>query len=176
VPTRRGFHQGRTGRTRRGVGWEEGPGASTQTGLSASGSVILGLGLELLVDDFTLMRTRGRLSAFLNTGSAAGEGFHCAMGIGIVTKEAFAIGITAVPIPITNMDWDGWLYHQFFDCHVRSTTNVDTDSAGITFEVDSKAMRKLRDGDTIFAVLEVVEIGAATMDVFFDSRVLLKAA
>jgi len=39
--------------------------------------------------------------------------------------------------------------------------------------VDTKAMRKLDLGDVIFAVAQVTELGAATMRVFFDSRLLV---
>ena len=40
-------------------------------------------------------------------------------------------------------------------------------------EVDSKAMRKFPSEFSLYAAIEVVEIGVAELDVFFDSRVLV---
>ena len=99
---------------------------------------------------------------------------HVAVGIGIVTNEAFAIGATAIPGPISEADWDGWMYHRFFDLHKGLADTTDGSSA-IEFEVDSKAMRKWDGGaETLVGMVEAVEAGTASMDVFFDSRVLLK--
>ena len=173
---RRTFNRGQS--TRRRVGWEEGPGASAAENFLASGSAILGAGLQVLEDGVTLVRTRGSLSAFLvEAVSSPGDGFHCAIGIQVVTNDAFAIGITAMPTPISDMQFNGWLYHRFFDVHApNSLIPSGGDVSQVVFEVDSKAMRKVSLGDTIVAVLEVVEIGSADMDLFFDSRMLFKLA
>ena len=124
----RGFHPA-TGRSRRRTGWEEGPGSSTLTSFTVSGSAILGSGLTLLQDGLTLVRSRGSLEARLQAASTIPSGFHCAIGIGVVTADAFGIGITAVPIPISNVDWNGWLFHQFFDFHIASLNNSSCSSS-----------------------------------------------
>ena len=101
---------------------------------------------------------------------------HCAVGIGIVTSDAFAVGVSAVPDPIDQMEWDGWLYHRFFDLHSSEAALGDQQNGltSIQFEVDSKAMRKVADNMTLMAVVQAVEIGAAVMVAHFDSRLLVK--
>jgi len=127
----------------------------------------------LLGDGDTLVRVRGSLEAVIQSSNVAGSGFHCAIGIGIVNEMAFTVGATAVMEPITDADWDGWLYHRFFDLHVGDQTAGDIQERPVQFEVDSKAMRKLKQDDVVFAIVEVVETGIAEIDVFFDSRILL---
>jgi len=176
VPARRGSFQARGhAPSRRRTGWELGPGGDAPLTVSADGISILGSGLVLLVDGLTLVRLRGSVQALLTQATAIADGFHCAMGIGIVNEDAFAIGVTTIMDPLTDADWDGWLYHRFFDLHAQSSTTVGPGPAdNLQFEVDSKAMRKTTDGDVIFAALEVVEQTTAVMQVFFDSRVLFK--
>ena len=97
--------------------------------------------------------------------------------MGIVTADAFAIGITAVPVPLSDKEWEGWLYHRIFDLHTVTATIADGVNAyaiAQRFEVDSKAMRKVGVNEVLFAVFEVVESNASQIDVFFDTRMLLK--
>ena len=171
----RGFSRQGHGRSpRRRTGWEQGPGSNTATSISADGVSFVGGGSVISTDGFTLVRLRGSVQAFILTATSAGDGFHCALGIGIVNSDAFSVGVTTVLDPLADMDWDGWLYHRIFDVHAQTTSPGGQDGEQISFEVDSKAMRKLTDGDVIFAALEVVEQGTATMNMFFDTRMLLK--
>ena len=142
---------------------------------AASQSVFLGSGTIPTLDGLTLVRTRGLLDIFLDGApSSDGDGYFGAMGIGIVSDAAFAAGITAVPTPITESFWDGWLYHTFLSIHAMDITFGNQAAAHQRVEVDSKAMRKIAVGETLMAVLEVVEIGTATFNVFWDSRSLVK--
>ena len=118
----------------------------------------------------TVVRLRGNFTFGVVTAAAAADGMTGAIGVGICTEEAFAIGITAVPTPITDADRDIWMYHRFFSIH----RTIDTDPRPVDFEVDSKAMRKLPEGMVIYAVAEVVEVGTVTAEVYFDSRLLFK--
>jgi len=64
-----------------------------------------------------------------------------------------------------------------FDIHARSagdTDGVNSVSGYYREEVDSKAMRKIAPNETIFGSLQVVEVGTAVMEAFFDSRMLVK--
>ena len=81
---------------------------------SSSGSAFLGSGVTPVVSGLTLVRTRGQLFATLAVSSAAGDGYTGVWGIGKVTAAAFAAGLTAIPTPITEADWDGWLYWSTF--------------------------------------------------------------
>ena len=161
---------------RRTVVWNQGPGSATVTAFSSNVTTVLGLG-QTSLGGVTVVRLRGSLQAFLRSGDAGGVGFHCALGVGIVTQDAFSVGVTAMPNPQDDTDWK-WLYHRIFDLHTLDATIANSYGpaglAAIQFEVDSKAMRKMVPNQTIFASLQVVEAAAATMDVYFDSRMLLK--
>ncbi len=52
--------------------------------------------------------------------------------------------------------------------------DFDSQAGSATVVVDTKAMRKFPAEMSIYAALEVVEIGTATLNVFFDSRALGK--
>jgi len=176
LPFSRGLNRGPR-RSSRQTAWEEGPGSSTSQQFVASTTILQGSGAQAGVDGVTIVRTRGHLSALLTAVAAANEGFHCAIGICVVTVDAFTVGVTAVPNPIADMSWDGWLYHRFFDVHSISGTiadGVNAGTVGINFEVDSKAMRKIGINEVVVATLEVIENGTAVMEVYFDTRILVK--
>ena len=175
MATRRGSYQARG--SRRQTSWDEGPGGTGITQLSSVGSVFLGSVAQALVDGLTIVRLRGSFAAYLETAAAVGQGYQGAIGLGVVSENAFGVGITAVPTPITDSTWDGWLYHRFFGVHRSlAATGAGEGSSQIRFEVDSKAMRKIPESDALIAVVEMVEIGTATIDMFFDSRILVKLA
>jgi len=169
---RRGFPQARS--QRRSTSWGLGPGGSAVSGFTASQQVIVGSGVVPLEEGITVVRIRGNLQAILTSATASPDGFHCAIGIGVVTDQAFAIGATAVPGPLSEMEWNGWMYHRFFDVHADAAFSAGQQPASISFEVDSKAMRKLSIGNTLIAVVETIEDPSAVMSLFFDSRVLAK--
>ena len=158
---------------RRSRTWSLGPGGTGVTVFTASSVAILGSGVTPVGTESTLARTRGLLEIFLTGATSAGDGFQGAFGIGKATAAAFTVGVTAIPTPITEVAWDGWLYHRFISLHAPATV-----SAGVTpavterIEIDSKAMRKITDEEVFFAAVEFTEIGAATMHVFFDCRML----
>ena len=162
--------------SRRRTGWEEGPGIQTLSQFTTSTAAILGAGQSFNLDGFTIVRIRGLLDMFLTTATANGSGFVGAFGIGIVTDAAFAVGITAVPTPLTEIEWEGWMYHQFISVHgPAGTTAFPAISAGSQIVVDTKAMRKIGSDEVLMAVIEVTEdVADATLNVRFGSRMLLK--
>ena len=176
--------RGRTSSPRRKTSWEESVGQSaTQTSISASGKLLMAAGAVVLEDGITLVRTRGEFVAFLSASSAVTSGMFGALGIGVGTSTAFVAGAASLPGPITEMDWDGWLYHRILSFtsgvaiagSVASDLNVmGTVLSCIRLEIDSKAMRKLRIGDTIFAMLEVSEVGTAVLQSNINTRSLFK--
>ena len=166
----RGFSQGSA---RRLVAWDEGPGDSATDTITGSASSVLGAGIVPLVEGLTIVRLRGHLGITLNAATAVGDGYTGAIGIGKVTDAAFAIGITALPTPLTELGWNGWMFHTFFD--IRAGLDAALQS-NITrqIEVDTKAMRKLEADMTLACIIEVVEQGTAQIEVSFNSRVLAK--
>ena len=172
---------------RRKSSWQFG----TQTGvdgasqaISSSSSVIATGAVGIITDGLTLVRTRGDLNLFLTSATTAGDGFHGAFGIAVASAAAVLAGIASVPTPITEEEWDGWLYHRYFSLFAGGTIaaataaqqqdQVNSSSAALHIEVDSRAMRKVETDMTIYAAIEVVELGAAGMDWAFNSRSLFK--
>ena len=169
---RRGFqpHRG----PRRKSSWTGGPNGTASLG--ATGHALIATGAQVTLEGSTLVRLRGRFSQQVSVIPAIGTNtMDAAFGVCIVSENAFGVGSTAVPNPVADDVWEGWLYHRYFlGGSGLSGAAIDNPC---TFEVDSKAMRKLRATDVIIGVLGVTEVGAAgVLNVSFDSRLLLKLA
>ena len=162
-----------SGSKRRRVSWSKGPGGIA-TIVSASGSQLLSVVSQANLDDLTITRLRGSIEVGLVTASAGGEGYTWAVGVANVTENAFGIGITAVPTPLTDINWDGWLYHVQGNLISRDATPLDEANLLVHIEVDSKAMRKTHNTDGVIAVAEFAEVGTATMRLSMVSRILDK--
>ena len=166
---------GRNQGLRRKTAWGIGPGSSAATAISSTTAVLIGAGAVSTGDGQTVVRLRGELLLTLITATGSLDGFRGAFGIGIVQNPAFTAGIGSVPTPVTEAADENWLYHRFFTIVANISTEADFGlSAAMRLEVDSKAMRKFDSGVTLYAALEVTEVGAAVMDASFDSRVLVK--
>ena len=130
-----------------------------------------------MVDGNTIVRLRGSALLYLTSVAAALNGFtRVALGIGIVSTAAATVGITAVPTPLTEINWEGWMFHW-----TGSLINIDNtidDSIGggvVRIPIDSKAMRKINDDETLFGVVEVSgEVGTAVMGFNGSTRMLVK--
>ncbi len=172
---RRGFPV-RTRSPRRSVSWVDGPEA-TELAFSATGTQIWTSGVVTTLGEITVVRIRGRFNAFVTAATSAGDGFDGAVGIGIVTSQAFGSGIGAVPTPLTELEWDGWMWHNFFNVRMITGTasdGVNAVSAVFDVEIDTKAMRKFGDTMTLFGIVEVTEQGAAAMECWGNCRMLVK--
>jgi len=155
--------------------WDNGPGGTGLTQLTATGSAFLGTGFSPTGSELTIMRTRGLCEVHLEaTGASDGDGFFGAVGIGVCPLISFQQGIASVPTPITELSWDGWLYHQFISVHQPDITFGGSGAAYQRFDIDSKAKRKHDNQEVVYAVVEVVEIGTATLNVFFNTRQLIQ--
>ena len=169
--------------SRRKTSWDEGTGRQAPTTISGTGITALNLAAEFLRDGLTVVRQHGELMMYLESASAARDGYAGAFGVGIAEAKAIAVGVTALPGPIAEMDWDGWLIHRIFSIRTPAVlvgaASEDVDAllpvtGAVRFEIDSKSMRKVGIGDTLFAVIEVTEVGTAVMQVNWNSRVLVK--
>jgi len=174
VARSRGFPQVRS--NRRKVGWDLGP-VNTGTNITTTSQALGTGGVQALLDGHTVTRIRGYCRLYVHVTSATMSGFHGALGMCIITENANGIGVTSVPHPLGDDDWDGWLWHHYID--VRSITATIADGANAKsvvqeIVVDSKAMRKFKESDLLVVVIDVVEEGTASMRWEFDSRVLLK--
>ena len=163
--------------SRRSTAWALGLGGSTVSTQTTTSAGLLGAGVAINLGSVTIVRIRGMARVWLTTASALGEGFHGALGIGLVTTQAFNVGATAVPEPLGDMEWDGWMWHQFFDVFNGAATVADVGesfASEVNITIDSKAMRKFDEDMTLIAAFEAVEIGTATVNMALDSRLLVK--
>ena len=160
----------RGGRQRRESLWFSiEPGLSTQ---AASGGLITNTSNAALLAlrPFTVVRTR--MSFFIRSDQAAAAEVQTgAFGMAVVSDQAIAIGVTAVPTPITDIGSDLWFFHQFLLCNESSLTDVA--KPGCAIYADSKAMRRVDDDSDIATVLEMSTI---TQGITVNSmgRVLIK--
>ena len=178
MPQRRGGHSSGTSRARRPFGWEEGPGG-TRFDLAASAVTILTSALAVFEDGLTLTRLRGSLTYAMQSFVNVEDRWTGAFGIGIATSAAVTAGAAAVPTPIAEQGWDGWLF--WHAIYVEGTADAEVTAMGQQFLmgeriiVDSKAQRKLRADESIYAAVEIAAGGTPGPLVgFFDSRVLVK--
>ncbi|WP_141081785.1 hypothetical protein [Campylobacter concisus] len=136
----------------------------------------MGTGSLVNQDGVTLVRLRGNLTLGFGEVPAAGNAARVAVGVGVTTAEAFAIGATAIPSPLADAEWDGWLWHTF--APLVALTNAIEQSEGtsaVRIDVDSRAMRKLTVDMVVFAAIEVENLSGVTdVRALFDSRMLLK--
>ena len=161
---------------RRRTAWSVGPNAILQSAASAPSQLFTnGVALSAS-DNVTIGRLRGEAMVYLSAGSTAISGYDGAFGIGIVSAEAFAAGAASCPDANVDADDDIWLYHQFFHVKITDATAGDLGQNAVSkvqrFTVDSKAMRKVNADQVIFGSFGAIEVGAATVNFDFDSRLL----
>ena len=118
----------------------------------------------------TIVRTRGQVSirpaSFLADVDIVG-----AFGVGVVSSQALAVGITAVPEPFDEADWDGWMVWRSFSYRLEFADATGVRMLSWDFEVDSKAMRKLGEGD---AFIQVAQSQSGGFVISSPLRTLLK--
>ena len=164
-------------RSQRKTEWIVGPNM-VDGSLSATGKLLFTNGVIITGGKVTIVRTRGLVSLYNNSASVVGAGFKGAVGIGVVTALAFTAGAGSMPGPLTDVGWDGWLWHDFFDVRSITATIGDGVNAVSTVQrlpVDSKAMRIVEAVDQIiFGMVEVTEQTSANLEIQADTRMLVK--
>ena len=118
----------------------------------------------------TIVRARGQIS-IRPASNVADVDIVGAFGIGLVSAEALAIGITAVPTPHSDVDWGGWMVWQSFALAFESITQAGVLQNSWSFEIDSKAMRKV---ETSSAMVFVAESQGGAFSFSENVRLLLK--
>ena len=117
---------------------------------------------------FTIVRTHLEI-AVRSDQAAAIERQITAVGLAVVSDEAVAVGVTAIPIPITNSNSNLWFLHKYVFADESSLTDRTRAQAHVS--VDSKAMRKVEQGQDVVVMLETQGTGAVITTAF---RMLLK--
>jgi len=147
----------------RGRGFVRGSRKATDWSASAAqvGSVAIAAATKALLQTFvpiaggeTVIRTRGTFSV-ASDQFAASELQIGALGICIVSDIAAAAGAASIPGPATNADWGGWFVHQYFSRWLEFASAVGIEpNFGMSFEIDSKAMRKIDENDRLVVMVE----------------------
>ncbi len=124
---------------------------------------------------FTIVRTH--LTYQIESDqSVALEDYGVAVGMCVVSDQAAAIGVTAVPTPVTDLASDLWYLHQItFGTFVFASAVGFVERAGpeSNQHVDSKAMRKVNDDQDVLLVAEGTGIGSG-MILRVAGRLLVK--
>ena len=122
-----------------------------------SGTAVLLTSLDaagLALRPFTVIRTRG-IIGLKSDQVIAGEPQQLAYGHCVVSDQALAIGVTAVPTPVTDVDSDLWFTYEMLMAEFAFITGAGFDAQGMISRVfDSKAMRKVEEGQQLISVME----------------------
>jgi len=147
--------------------------------MSAASTAVLALSLNagaLALRPFTVVRTLVHMS-LKSDQTAAIENYDAAFGAAVVSDQAVAIGITAVPTPMTDLASDLWLFHKILDgsfLFLDATGSTQLNAVplgGITAE--SRAMRKVNaDQDIVFVTETSTASSGAIM--YSAGRMLIK--
>ncbi len=152
---------------RRKTFWFSGLQVRATLGAASTAAIMTSLNAAaLLLRPFTIVRTRGFL-AVRSDQVAASENQNVHHGLIVVSDQAVAVGVTAVPTPATD-NGSGWFVldgiAQRFD--FRSSTGASLDGERF-YRFDSKAMRKVEEGQDVVHVTETDAISAgATVTIF----------
>ena len=107
----------------------------------------------LAMRPFTVIRTRGVLR-FSSDQEAATESYGGSFGRAVVSDQASAIGVTAVPTPTTDSASDLWYVYEFAIGRFAFGSAASFTDVGQVRIIDSKAMRKVEDGQDLVGVIE----------------------
>ena len=114
------------------------------------------------IEPTTIVRFRGIITVGVQN-TADDKAILGAYGVAIVTDLALAAGAASIPGPWTDNDWDGWFVLQPFNLALEFTTDVGWDKIQSEYVIDSKAMRKAVDGDSLVTIVET-QSGACTFN------------
>ena len=145
---------------------------ATFTNVPAASKVLLGsFSLSNPNIDETLLRTIGLL-AVKTDQAAQTEQQQGAFGIIVVSDAAIAVGITAIPGPVTDIEDDGWVVYVPIQQNFLLVTGAGFDTAGsVQYHFDMKGKRKTQEGERLALVVENAQATHA-FDIALGLRIL----
>ena len=137
---------------------------TTWIGPADQDKVAVGSGASVIIASFkpetnamlapTIIRSRGEVALAVST-FAADLAYGGAFGAAVVSDEAFAAGAASIPRPFSDANFGGWFVWQSFARAVEFISGVGFEAnVNQIFQVDSKAMRKVKAGETIVLMAE----------------------
>jgi len=131
---------------------------------SSAAATILGSSLAFAIPA-TILRVRGQVLVLLDN-AAVGVTQGVAMGLAVISSDAFAAGVVAVPDPAGELDYP-WLWWNSVKLFTDSGASID--NFGMQYqrvEVDSKAMRKMKPGESlVFIAQTLAAVGVTRINV-----------
>ncbi len=123
----------------------------------------------------TILRIRGQVMLSFDETKQAGDRMRVAVALGVISSDAFALGTTAVPDPAAEADYP-WLY--WSEHFLESFVAAGEESEGSTvhrFMIDSKAMRKMKPGQSLAWIFQLASAAGApsTLIQTAQTRVLI---
>ena len=119
----------------------------------AASSVILGSlnAAALAMRPFTIIRQYYEI--MLRSDQAAAVEIQIAgVGVCVVSDQASAIGITAIPTPLTDLGSDLWMLHQI--CMANAVDLTDRTIPARHYSIQSKSMRKVNSDEDMMIVAQ----------------------
>ena len=144
-----------------------------QTVMTATGgTIIFSLNAAALaLRPFTIIRTHFEL-ALRSDQNSVNEVQAVALGMAVVSDQAVAVGVTAVPTPDTDMGSDLWFAHKIL--YAEETTLATLTKEGTRVSLDSKAMRKVDIGQDLVIVGEMIAAISSGLTFTCGGRMLVK--
>jgi len=146
--------------------------AANVTMTGAGGNLLTSLSAAALaLRPFTVVRTL--MTGHVTSDQAgAHEDQAGAWGAAIVSAQAVGIGVTAVPTPVTDQGSDLWFAYKYFAGAGDQSTGGGV--SGFGFEIDSRAMRKVEDGQDLITVAEMDAGVSQGIQLIISGRMLIK--
>ena len=98
---------------------------------------------------FTIIRLVGLLTVAFDTNFITNQTIGGAVGMQVVNESARAVGVSAMATPFSDASDDVWFYHQFFSGIIDDRADSDILVSANQFVINSKAQRKVVDGQAI---------------------------
>ena len=167
----RTFTRGRG--TRRLTEWASFQMSSAYTSLAAATAVIFASFTS--GDPETIIRVVGELNVQSDQAAGSERPFG-AIGLCVVSDQAFAIGVSAMPTPATDPESDLWLMHCFWHVSVAEAGTVASlSNISQSVDLSSKAARKVNADQTVVLIMENVS-GTHGCEFDIGMRLLSKLA
>ena len=161
---------------RRLTSWVASPNITAVQNLAANSVILQGSGNAALLAarPFTIVRTRGSFWVKSDQVAATRTPFG-ALGFSVVSDAAVAIGITALPLPITDEASELFFTFQFWlaDFTFVTAAGVDGSQGMARYDFDSKAMRKVNLGSDIAVTVQNAAV-AGGVNFVMKYRLLIK--
>jgi len=170
---RKSGHVLRRGVMRRETLWLFNSPANTAIAAAATGVLVATLNAAALaLRPFTIVRVRGLLFASSDQLAIA-ENYSVSLGYAVVSDQAAAIGVTAVPTPEADRGSDLFFVYESIHGRFGFSTAAAWGDVGHTQVIDSKAMRKVSDSEDIAITLDTSAVSNG-VSVTQSSRMLIK--